>query len=344
MFESEGVDTRLEFRHRPIGSVEGAIGIQYKDVDFLASGEEAFVPPSTSKQTSLFAFEEWQASDLWTLQGSARLENQSIEAPGLAKYDDNALGVSIGLIRSLGDDHSVALNYALTERHPNATELYADGPHVAVQRVERGSIVQGVGLFGKETSSNIDLALRGENSRVAWNVTAFLNDINDYILLAPTELVEDELQVFEYRQTDARLYGLEAEARIELMDSDAGHLHTRLFTDYVSGKDEDTGEYLPRITPLRYGIGLHYTKNGFEAAAEAEVAAKQDNTAPNELETASYTLVSAELSYEFDAPDVFVFLRGTNLTDEDARQHTSPLKDVVPLPGRSLQLGLRYNF
>jgi iron complex outermembrane receptor protein len=175
-------------------------------------------------------------------------------------------------------------------------------------------------------------------------VTAFLNDIDDYILLAPTALVQDDLQVFDYTQTDARLYGFEAEARIELWESPAGHIHTRLFTDYVHGTDETTGDYLPRIPPLRYGIGLHYTRSQFEAAADVTFNADQDKTAANELPTDSYTIVNAELSYAFEQANVFAFLRGTNLTDEEARQHASPLKDLVPLPGRSLQLGIRYDF
>lgn len=343
-FNAKGTDFRAEFRHQPFGAVEGAVGLQYKDVDFEAIGEEAFVPASITQQTSLFLFEEWQPGDLWTLQGSARIEKQTIEAPNLPKYDDDTFGASVGIIRSLGDSHSLALNYALTERHPNATELYADGPHVAVQRIERGSVILGDGILDKETSSNVDLTLRGENARIEWTLTAFLNDIDDYILLAPTAVVEDELQVFEYTQTDARLYGFEAEARIELFELPAGHLHTRLFTDFVYGEDDRTGDYLPRITPLRYGIELHYTRDQFEATIAATLHADQDKIAVNELPTDSYTLVGAELSYAFDQPDIFVFLRGTNLTDEDARQHTSPLKDLVPLPGRSLQLGLRYDF
>jgi len=343
-FNSEGTDARAEFKHRAIGAVEGAFGVQHKDVDFEAIGDEAYVPPSTTQQTSLFIFEEWKPGDRWSVQGSARLESQTIEAPNLPRYDDRAFGASIGLIRTIGDDHSVALNYALAERHPNATELYADGAHVAVQRVERGSVIQGSGILDKETSANVDLTLRGSSSRIEWTVTAFLNDINDYILLAPTALVEDNLQVFEYTQTDARLYGFEAEARIELLELPEGHLHTRLFTDYVRGEDTNTGSNLPRITPQRYGVGLHYTRDQFEAAADVMFVAEQDKTATNELPTDAYSLVSAELSYAFEQPNVFMFLRGTNLTDEDARQHTSPLKDLVPLPGRSLQLGLRYDF
>jgi iron complex outermembrane receptor protein len=39
-----------------------------------------------------------------------------------------------------------------------------------------------------------------------------------------------------------------------------------------------------------------------------------------------------------------LILRGTNLTDEEARNHVSLLKDEVPLPGRDLSLILRVSF
>ncbi|MDJ0749664.1 MAG: TonB-dependent receptor [Woeseiaceae bacterium] len=347
VYDTEGTDLRVEFRHAPIGNFEGAIGFQHKSVDFLAEGEEAFVPSSDTTETSVFAFEEWRPDDLWTLQGSARIENVQIDSAGLPSYDETAFGFSVGAIRSLGDDVSVAVNYALTERHPNSPELYSDGAHIAVQRIELGSVAQGLGLFDKEMSSNIDVTLRGINERIEWSVTAFFNDVDDYIVLSPTGVIDEdeELEIFVYTQTDARLYGFEAEARIELMDSDAGHLHTRLSTDFVFGEESTgPGAYLPRITPMRYGIGLHYSRDGFSAATEALFHSDQERTANNELPTDSYTLVNAEVSYEFGEPDVFVFLRGTNLTDEEARQHASPLKDLVPLPGRSLQLGLRYDF
>jgi iron complex outermembrane receptor protein len=58
----------------------------------------------------------------------------------------------------------------------------------------------------------------------------------------------------------------------------------------------------------------------------------------------SYVLLAADLSWSLDQHGLFLFVRGTNLTDEDARQHSSPLKDTVPLPGRSAHLGVRYDF
>lgn len=344
IFETKGTDLRVELHHGQVGAFEGAFGFQYKEIDFNAVGEEAFVPPSVTEQSSLFLFEEWRVNDRWTVQGSFRSERQNIDVDGSPNHADSAFGVSVGAIWLLSGDYSLSANYALTERNPTSTELYADGAHVAVNRVERGSVPQGAGLLGKEVSSNFDLSLRGETERAEWSVSGFVNNIDDYIVLSPTAELEDELQVYIYEQTDAQFYGIEAEARIELFDTRSGHVHTRLFADFVRGEDKIANQDLPRIPPLRYGIALHYTVGSLEAGIEAAFHDEQDRTAPNELPTEDYTMLNAEISYAFEEPMVFLFLRGTNLGDEDARQHTSPLKDLMPLPGRSVQLGVRYDF
>ena len=84
---------------------------------------------------------------------------------------------------------------------------------------------------------------------------------------------------------------------------------------------------------------MHGGWNQFDASIDATFADDQDKIAENELATEGYTLLNASLAYTFDDPNVYVFLRGSNLLDEDIRQHTSPLKDLIPLPGRSVHLG-----
>ena len=42
--------------------------------------------------------------------------------------------------------------------------------------------------------------------------------------------------------------------------------------------------------------------------------------------------------------NVSLFAEGHNLTDEEAREHVSFLKDVAPLPGRNLRVGVSYRF
>ncbi len=342
-YANEGIDTRIELKHRAIGAFEGAFGIQYKDLDFDAVGEEAFVPPSSSTQVGLFAFEEWAATDVLTFQGSARIEQQEVSSAGLPSYDDTAFGASVGAVWRVTDDVSLAGNLSLTERHPNSTELYADGAHLAVQRVERGSVTQGNGLLDKELSTNFDLTLRADFRMVHLSFTAFMNDVSDYIYLQPTAEVEEELQVFNYTQADAELYGFEAEGIFDLFDRADSHAHIRLFSDYTRGKLSNGGN-LPRIPPLRYGLGLHYRTGALDASITAMRVDNQDDVAFNELQTDAYTMVDAELSYRFSSPEILVFLQGTNLADDDARRHSSPIKDLVPLPGRSLVAGVRWDF
>ncbi len=64
-----------------------------------------------------------------------------------------------------------------------------------------------------------------------------------------------------------------------------------------------------------------------------------------ELPTDAYTLVSAFASV--NVPGVQgakLFVEGRNLTDEEAREHASFLKDLAPLPGRNFRAGLAYRF
>ncbi|MEL7185276.1 MAG: TonB-dependent receptor [Pseudomonadota bacterium] len=343
VFDTDGVDVRVELKHGNWGGFEGAIGMQYKSIDFSAIGDEAFVPSSDTKQVSLFLFEEFGLSDALVFQGSARVESQDLSADGFTDTDGNAWGLSGGLLWDVNDKISMAFNLALTERHPNSTELYSDGPHLAVQRYERGSVVLGNGELGKESSTNLDVTLRGRFDSNEFSVTAFLNRVDDYILLSPTALEIDALPVFDYGQSDVELYGFEAEWLVDVMETDNGHLHARLFSDFVYG-EEKNGRYLPRIPPLRFGAGLHFSNDKFDTSIEATYFDEQDNVAEGELPTDSYTIVNAEVSYRMTEPDLLLFVRGTNLGNEDARRHSSPLKDIAPLPGRSIHLGLRWDF
>ena len=65
-----------------------------------------------------------------------------------------------------------------------------------------------------------------------------------------------------------------------------------------------------------------------------------------ETETSAYTLVNADASWTLPVSnhELTLFLRAVNLLDEEARVSTSFRKDVAPLPGRGLTLGIRHEF
>ena len=63
--------------------------------------------------------------------------------------------------------------------------------------------------------------------------------------------------------------------------------------------------------------------------------------------TPGYILVYSLVAWHIDTAsgrEWEVFVDGSNLSNREARPHTSFLKDVVPLPGRNLVMGVRLFF
>jgi iron complex outermembrane receptor protein len=340
VFNQDAYELRFTADHALGSGWRGTTGLQYVDVDFEAIGDEAFVPSSTTQSLSVFAFEERHFND-WTVELGARAEQQKIDVGAeLPDYDETAISLSAGTVWDFAEEHALALNLTRTQRNPQAAELYSDGPHIAAQRYEVGDA-----NLDQETSVTADLSLRHTGEGIGWTLSAYYNDYTDYIYSSPTGDIEDDLPVYVYLQDGAKFHGFEAELTVPLIDDGQRHLGLRLASDYVRGK-LDNGEDLPQIPPLRFGAGLHYDQDAWHVGVQAFYYDKQDKLAENELPTESFTLAEMDASYRvpMGSASVFLFLRGTNLLDEDARQHASPLKDIAPLPGRSWHIGARAEF
>jgi iron complex outermembrane receptor protein len=342
VFLQSGSEARLTAEHLPLAGWRGTFGLQYRDLDLEAIGAEAFVPASVTRNIGLFLFEERQFG-AWKLATGVRLEQQDIDLPAIASagYDDTATSGSLGTIWQFSEPLQLALNLTHTERHPTATELYADGPHLAVRRFEIGD-----GDLGRETALTADLALRGSiggNGR--FSASVFRSDYQDYIFPALTGGTEDGLPVVQYTTTDALFTGVEAEIEWTGIETRAGRLRTRLFADAVRAED-GAGAPLPLIPPLRLGVSAALSRGGLELGLTAIWNDRQSRLGAGELPTEGFTLLDLDLSYRANLAQrpVLLFIRGSNLLDEDARRHASPLKDYAPLPGRALGAGVRFEF
>lgn len=341
LFEQTGLEIRGNIDHGEIAGWRGTLGVQYVSTDFEARGDEAFVPPSMTRQFAVFAFEKRDFGTV-TLELGARGEQQRIDPRGIdGRYDELASSLSAGFVWNFTDAYSLATNLTRSQRHPQSVELYANGPHLAIGRFEIGAP-----SLKKETVNTVDLTLHrhGEHG-VHWSLSAFHNDFSDFIYSFDTGDEVDGLPVFRYTQAAAKLYGFEGEVTIPVFQAGDRHFEMRLASDYVRGR-LDRGGNLPQLPPLRYGIELHYEQGPFHIGAETYRHARQDRIAANERETAGYTLLDLDVSYrlEVGANTFLMFLRGSNLLDEDARRHPSPLKEIAPLPGRSLHAGIRGEF
>jgi iron complex outermembrane receptor protein len=343
VFRNDAYEGRVELVHAPWGVWDGAFGVQFGEREFSAIGEEAFVPPVDSRSVGFFILEE-RDFDAWNLSLGARVESQDHDPSSLQPdVSDTATSVSLAAIRTLANDYALAVHAAVAQRLPIAEELYADGPHLASASFEVGDPT-----LAKETSRHVDLGIRKTAGRLTWALTGFYTSFADFIFLRDTgvEDVASELPVFAYDQADAEVLGVEAELFTTLASVGDGELDLRVYSDYVEG-ELDSGENLPRLPPLRVGMRLEYHDERLIVGLESARYSDQDDVAPFEEPTPGYTMTNADFSWMLPSSEgieLNVFFKGMNLLDEDARRHTSLVKDVAPLPGRNFSLGFRASF
>lgn len=347
VFTNESWEGRLELLQRKTGTLSGSFGLQALSRDFSAVGEEAFVPPTQTDGWAAFGFQELTRGD-WRFQLGGRYETQDVSAEPSAITGDIRDRSFDGLSGSLGavwqpreNDWSLGLSLARSTKLPNAEELFSNGPHIATSAFEVGDP-----NLGKETSLGFDVTLRKTSGKLNAELTLFENRFDGFIFEQATGEEEDGLAVFRFVQRDAEFRGAELDAVLQLFHAEPHHLDLELGADFVRAELRDTGEPLPRIPSERFRLGFHYRNSRIDAQVEGIRVGDQDRVAANETRTEGYTMLNATLGYRFFTERaVFdVLLRGTNLTDEEARNHVSFLKDLVPMPGRDFSLSVRTTF
>lgn len=357
-FTNETWEGRFEAVHAELGGWHGVLGLQLKDSDFAALGEEAFVPPSTTRTLGVFMLEDYHRGD-WVYELGLRLDRDSIDpqGEGLREESFNNASVSAAALWHFDPAWSLGLALSGSQRAPTVEELFSNAGNVerhndhfhyhgAVVHAASRAVEVGNAELEQETSHNLDVTLRYGGDRVNGYVTAFYNDFRDFIFLGNTGFEFAEVPVLEYQQEDARFHGVEFELNLPLTRLAGGDLSLDLYGDWVRGRLEDSGD-VPRMPPWRLGTRLNFSAGGAAAYVGVLHAAEQDRPGAFETETDGYYSVDAGASYRFAlsaATDAMLFLRAANLTDQEIRNSASFLRDFAPEPGRSLEVGMRLSF
>ena len=339
-FDSQALEARLEATHAPIGPLAGTLGVQFGSRDLKATGEEAFIPETQTNVLALFLYEEIPVGPVSFAFGGRWEGHENETAAGFRRSNDG-LSASLGVNWSASEAVTVAATASRSTKLPSAEELFSDGPHIATRLYEIGDpdLRNEIGYSG-------DLAVTFSEGRLSGQVAGFLTAFDDFIFLMPSDSTADGLAVATFEQADANFRGFEADLQFSLLHRPENHLALTGFSDYVWAEVRDTGEPLPYIPPLRWGAGALWEYGRWRATLGVRRVEEQTRVSEFETETPGYTMLDASVSYAFFTGSLGheILLRGTNLTDEEARNHVSVLKDTVPLPGRDLRLTYRLMF
>lgn len=333
------------------------------DVPAIQIGETAFLAMHSEAEHLDLDHDAIESHDLENSLGGIQSSKASF----------TPISASVGAVWDFTEGYNLGLSYVHAQRAPSSSEIYSFGPHIGTSTYELGAfydiIADGDVIFqaqdlAVEKSNNIDISLRKFSGEFGFVLNAFYNQVNDYYFAADTgfvvegehdetdELVDnmaeehsDELPVFLFTAVDVDLYGVEAQINWQATAS----LQLQAQGDLVRTKlDENMGEsqYLPRTPPSRVGVSANYVLGDWQAELSLHKYFTQDRVAEFESETKGYTLVDLDVNYvtSLNNTDVTFYLKGRNLGDEEARVHTSFLKDLTPVQGRSFIVGIRANF
>ncbi|QTN30103.1 TonB-dependent receptor [Rhodoferax sp. AJA081-3] len=378
VFKNTGNDLRITARHAKLGAWQGVLGLQSETGKFSADGTEAFAPHSHTTQHAVFAFEELPL-DWGRFSLGARLESIHVESTGNPQVERfvpasrsfQPRSLALGALWNAAPGWQLTSNIAYTERAPKDYELFADGPHIATHAYEVGDSHAVL-----EQSTNMDVGAQWKQGAHSFKLSAFVNQFNNYLSQQATGVLRDTegngaggigvtddgtgmsvesggtaeiLPEYVYSQVPARFTGIEANGKLRLLD--AGQtLDLELRADWVRATNTTTGEWLPRIAPVRLGAALVWAQGPWSARLDANHSQAQTNGPAGQLASQSYTLVNAAFSYrqQMGTNTALWFARLDNANDVLAYSATSILTQSAPgkapLPGRSVKVGLQLAF
>ncbi|MGM0629903.1 MAG: TonB-dependent receptor [Pseudomonadota bacterium] len=372
-FENEQKEIRLIARHEEISGWKGAVGWQWDISDKAAFGEEAFTPNTSRRTQGLFWVVEQEFGPHHVDLG-VRHERTSLSSDEQKLDTFDATSASAGYLYHFSDHTSVSFNLSHAERAPAANEVFANGNHFATRTYELGlayelheeeggeyHIEESDTAVSTETSNNIDVGFHYENESFHANANLFYNRVDDFIYddftgLNSEQIHGDEdhdehegehehgeaLQVVQFSQVDAELYGYELELDWQLTDQWSVHG----FSDYTRAKQRD-GDDLPRIPAQRVGTELRYQAVSWDGSLGYTRYLEQDKTALNETTTDAYGLLNARVNLYPDWLANYgatLYLKGENLTNQLGFVHSSFLKEDAPVTGRRFQAGVSISF
>jgi iron complex outermembrane receptor protein len=299
-----------------------------------------------------------------SLGGVKHIDNGVSETFDADSKKFKPFSLALGYRQVIGAGWTGTAGLSYTERAPTFYELYADGEHHATGTYERGSSGN-----KKEKGTTLELGMKFKTPTTRANFSAYVTEFSNFIGLVQDGYIDhhgeesyrnladckddhgdDCLSNYSFTGIKARLYGLEADGRFPLASGlfgKASQLNFDWKADYARGENRTTGGALPRIAPLRLSSALVYSEGKYSSQVDVQHAARQNRYADDLLATPSYTMFGLGASYKTAVSGMksaYLFLRVHNLTNVEARNASSVLRDMAPAGARAIRVGFRGNF
>jgi len=276
-------------------------------------------------------------------------------------FDFHNISISAGIAYSMNDNSSLIFNYGLSNRAPNASELFSDGLHHSAARIELGDL-----RIQKETSNRISgtYSYRGEKASI--NIEGFFNHIQDFIYLEPSGVettIRGSFPVWEHKQINATLFGVD----LNLTHDIGSHLTYQNKSSLIKGKDLTSDRALIDIPSFKTVNIINYKNerwSNFNAELQSEWVFRQNKFPNNNFETfiartnsfvmvdistppPAYHVMNFRTDFDlnlFNDNAVNVAFTVNNILNTSYRENLSRLRYFADELGRNFTIQLQFNY
>ncbi len=372
------------------------IGVDWSYKDNFAdprTGVQRIIPDYHSHSFGAFATGFYEINRNWLIEAGLRYDYSHIDAKKYynkvrwhaAGYDEDFadivmgeygsqylthpifsydnISATAGVKYTLSTNYLLRLNYALSNRAPNPSELFSDGLHHSAASIELGDL-----RLDSEHSGKLSLSFEKQAGDFTFIIAPYLNRIDNFINMEPRgvqKTVRGAFLKYKYQQNDARLIG---------MDVDVNYKFNKHFSYHgnfstVDGREIDSDRPLIAIPPTNTSHTLTYKNPDWHQLTVSlhgnAVFTKQhypnDNFYIKVIENGSYQNKLVDISTPpkgyfltgLDASAIFhPFQRGSmqvrlavsNLFDVRYRDYLNRLRYFADNLGRNFTLQLKFNY
>ncbi len=245
-------------------------------------------PDPTINTYSLFA-QDQIAWDKWTFLPSVRYDYTQLK-PKLTEaflntvdptriYDHSdsektwhRVTPKFGLTYALTEQYTWFGQYAEGFRTPSAKALYG-----RFENLDQGYTVEPNPNLKPETSKGIETGIRGNFDAGSFDIAMFYNKYRDFID-EDAVVAGSTVEAFQAKNIKrATIKGVEAKGRLDLDALGAPQgLYTQGAISYAHGRNDDTGQPLNSVNPLKGVFGLGYEQAQYGALASWTLVKKQN--------------------------------------------------------------------
>ncbi|HEY4798875.1 MAG TPA: TonB-dependent receptor [Bacteroidia bacterium] len=343
-------------------TIVGAMGMYQMNTNSTAA-KTMLVPNATINDMGFAALTKYNLKkfnftvggryDSRNLSTVAAQKDSTVSMPAISRMYSNVSG-AVGATYDIEEHLLLRANFATGYRSPNLNELMSNGVKLESRHYEIGNM-----NFVREQNNEMDLSAIFKSKHFSLEAAAFLNNINNFIYLAPTgDSVNSNIASgtkvarYQFMQANAQIKGIEM--GIDIHPQAISWVHYEVKAETLDAIRTDDDSYLPMMPTDKIYNTLYFNfkeckkfKNIF-ARIGTITALDQFKVASNELKTPGYTILNASFGvsrniWKFN--NIQLVLAVNNATDKMYYDNMSRLRPFgVYNPGRNIILSLRIPF